>query len=87
MIITTIECDDWIQMFCDDEQVYEGHSLPHIFALPPLVHHEIERWDRFNLLPEPRDEVAEEMNVDDFWFHAKLSEYSKDSLELIESYE
>lgn len=86
MIVTTVECDDWIQMYCDDEQVYEGHSLPHIFAIPPLVKQAVERWDRFELLPEAQDEEAKEMDVYDYWFRNKLSDYPSGSLQIIESY-
>ncbi len=84
MIVRTVECDDWVQLYVEDTSVYEGHSLPHFFLMPHLLGGTILKWERFELLPDKRDEEAEQMNVDDFWFHDKFSEYDPTQLRLIE---
>lgn len=78
MIVKTVECDDWVQLYIDDVSVHEGHSLPYQQILPILVRdgRELDGWYRYELLGDE----------DDRWFRDLFTEYAPGELRLIEEF-
>jgi hypothetical protein len=58
VVVTTVECDDWIGLYVGDQLVYEGHSLPWHFLMRHIDGCAIYEWNRYRVSDEWMEEVG-----------------------------